>query len=91
MRVGAGKRVDFCRGFVLKEIKLLSLRPARHMGVLLFHRVMSVSDGKARSRAILVFFGLDSAPPSFRHVGSLKRCSRVRRPSDLDNLRRRGT
>ena len=52
------------------------------MGVLLFHRVMSVSDGKARSRAILVFFGLDSAPPSFRHVGSLKRCSRVRRPSD---------
>ena len=30
-------------------------------------RVMSVSDRKARSRAIPVFFGLDPAPPSFRH------------------------
>ena len=36
--------------------------------MLLFHREMSVRDGKARSRAILVFFGLDPAPPSFRHA-----------------------
>ena len=55
--------VSFC--LVLKEVKLLILRPTRHTGALLFHRVMSVSDGKARSRAVLVFFGLDSAPPSF--------------------------
>ena len=52
--------VSFC--LVLKEITLFILRPARHTGALLFHRVMSVSDGKARSRAILVLFGLD--PPS---------------------------
>ena len=50
---------------VLKKVKLIILRPTTHTGVLLFHRVMSVSDGKARSRAILVFFGLDPAPPSF--------------------------
>ena len=55
--------VSFC--LVLKEVKGLILRPTRHMGALLFHRVMSVSDGKARSRAVLVFFGLDPAPPSF--------------------------
>ena len=47
--------------------------------MLLFHRVMSVRDGKARSRAILVFFGLDPAPPSFQHARP-----RVRRPSGLD-------
>ena len=38
--------VPFC--LVLKEVKLLILRPT-HTGVLLFHRVMSVSDGEARS------------------------------------------
>ena len=48
--------------------------------MLLFHRAMSVRDGKARSRAILVFFGLDPAPPSFRHARP-----RVRRPSGLDS------
>ena len=48
--------------------------------MLLFHRAMSVRDGKARSRAVLVFFGLDPAPPSFQHARP-----RVRRPSDLDS------
>ena len=48
--------------------------------MLLFHRAMSVRDGKARSRAILVFFGLDPALPSFRHARP-----RVRRPSGLDS------
>ena len=48
--------------------------------MLLFHRVMSVCDGKARSRAILVFFGLDPAPPSFRHARP-----RVKRPWRLDS------
>ena len=47
--------------------------------MLLFHRAMSVHDGKARSRAILVLFGRDPAPPSFRHARSC-----VRRPSGLD-------
>ena len=64
--------VSFC--LVLKEVKLFILRQTRHTGVLLFHRVMSVSDGKARSRAIIVFFGLDPAPPSFRRVRPPKRC-----------------
>ena len=36
-------------------------------------RVISISDGKTRSRAILVFFGLDPAPPSFRHARPPKR------------------
>ena len=31
---------------LLKEIKLLILRLTRHTGALLFHRVVSVSDGK---------------------------------------------
>ena len=66
VRVDAGKHVDFCRGFVLstaEKAKLLILRPTRHTGALLFHRVVSVSDGKPRSvSAILVFFGLDPAP-----------------------------
>ena len=48
--------------------------------MLLFHRAMSVRDGKAQSRAILVFFGLDPAPPSFRHARP-----RVRRPWRLDS------
>ena len=48
--------------------------------MLLFHRAMSVRDRKARSRAILVFFGLDPAPPSFRHARP-----RVRRPWRLDS------
>ena len=62
-----------------EKIKLFILRPTRHTGVLLFHRAMSVRDGKARFRAILVFFRLDPAPPSFRHARP-----RVRRPSGLD-------
>ena len=64
--------VSFCQ--VLKDVKLLVLRPTKHTGVLLFHRVISVSDGKARSRAILVFFGFDPAPPNFRHARPPKRC-----------------
>ena len=36
--------VSLC--LLLKRVELLILRPARHTGVLLFHRVMSVSDGK---------------------------------------------
>ena len=60
---------------VLKEVKLLILRLTRHTGALLFHRVMSVSDGKPRSvSTVLVFFGLDPAPPSFRHARPPKRC-----------------
>ena len=55
--------VSFC--LVLKEVKLLILRPTRHTSALIFHRVLSVSDEKARSRAILVFFRLDLIPPSF--------------------------
>ena len=66
---------------LLKEVKLLILCPTRHTGGLLFQRAMSVCDGKARSRAILVFFGLDPASPSFRHARL-----RVRRPSGLDPL-----
>ena len=59
--------ISFC--LVLKEVKLLILRPSRHTGALLFHRVMSVSDGKPRSvSTILVFFGHDPSPPSFRHT-----------------------
>ena len=59
---------------LLKGEKFLILRPTRHASVLLFHRAMSVRDGKARSRAILAFFGLDPAPPSFRHARPPKRC-----------------
>ena len=70
--------VSFC--LLLKGVELLILSPTRHTGVLLFHRAMSVRDGKARSRAILVFFGLDPATPSFRHA-----CPRVRRPSGFDS------
>ena len=64
---------------LLKGVELLILCPTRHTGVLLFQRAMSVRDGKARSRAILVFFGIDPAPPSFRHARL-----RVRRPPGLD-------
>ena len=60
--------------------KVTYLCPTRHTGVLLFHRAVSVRDGKARSRAILVFFGLDPAPPSFRHARP-----RVRRRSGVDS------
>ena len=70
--------VTFC--LLLKGVQLLILSPTRHTSVLLFHRAMSVRDGKARSRAILVFFGLDPAPPSFRHA---RPC--VRRPWRLDS------
>ena len=64
--------VSLC--LVLEEVKLLILRPTKHTSVLILHRVMSVSDGKARSGVILVFFGLDLAPPSFRHDRPPKRC-----------------
>ena len=75
VRVDAGKHVGFCRGFVLSTAELLILRPTRHTGALLFHRVVSVSDGKLRSvSTILVFFGLDPAPPSFRHGRPPKWC-----------------
>ena len=70
--------VSFC--LPLKGVELLILSPTGHTGVLLFHRAMSVRDGKARSRAILVFFGLDPAPPSSRHARP-----RVRRPLGLDS------
>ena len=36
--------VLFC--LLLKGVELLILRPTRHTGALLFHRVMSLSDGK---------------------------------------------
>ena len=78
VRVDAGKHVGFCRGFVLstaEKVKLFILRPTRHTGELLFYRAMSVSDGKPRSVSrILVFFGLDPAPPSFQHARPPKRC-----------------
>ena len=70
--------VSFC--LLLKEVELLILCSTRHTGVLVFHRAMSVRDEKARSRAILVLFGLDPAPPSFRHARP-----RVRRPWRLDS------
>ena len=81
IRVDAGKHVDFCRGFVLstaERSRVTYFKSDKAYG--LFHRVMSLRDGKARSRAILVFFGLDPAPPSFRHARP-----RVRRPSGLDS------
>ena len=71
--------VSFC--LLLRGVELLILRPTRQTGSLLFHRVVSVSDGKTTSvSTILVFFGLDPAPPSFRHARP-----RVRRPSGLDS------
>ena len=82
VRVDAGKHVDFCRGFVLstaERSRVTYFKSGKAYGVLLFHRAMSVRDGKARSRAKLVFFGLDPAPPSFRHARP-----RVRRPWRLD-------
>ena len=36
--------VPFC--LLLKGVELLILRPTRHTGALLFHRVVSVSNGK---------------------------------------------
>ena len=59
VRVDASKHVDFCRGFVLssaEKVKLLILRPTRHTSALLFHRVMSVSDGKPRSVSTILVF-----------------------------------
>ena len=62
LRVGAGaKQVDFCRGSVpcrvLNGGNLLILRPIKQTSMLILHNkvVMSVSDRKARSRAIPVF------------------------------------
>ena len=62
VRIYASKHVDFCRGFVLstaERSRVTYFKSDKAYGVLLFHRAMSVRDGKARSRAILVFFGLD--------------------------------
>ena len=70
--------VSFC--LLLKGVELLILRPTRYTSVLLFHWTMSARHGKARYRAILVFFGLDPAPPSFRHARP-----RVRHPWRLDS------
>ena len=85
VRVDAGKHVDFCRGSVLST--------AERSRVTYFttdkaHERAAVSQGgvgkrwkKSRSvSTILVFFGLDPAPPSFRHARP-----RVRRPSGLDS------
>ena len=36
--------VPFC--LLLEGVELLIIRPTRHTGALLFHRVVSVSDGK---------------------------------------------
>ena len=83
VRVDAGKHIDFCRGFVLstaERSRVTYFKSDKAYGVLLFHRAMSVRDGKARSRAILVFFGLEPAPPSFGHARP-----RVRRPWRLDS------
>ena len=83
LRVDAGTHVDFCSGFVLSTAergRVTYFKSDRAYGVLLFHRAMSVRDGKPRSREILVFFGLDPAPPSFRYA-----LPRVRRPSGLDS------
>ena len=83
VRVYAGKHVDFCRGFVLstaERSRVTYFKSDKAYDVLLFHRAMSVRNGKVRSRAILVFFGLDPAPPSFRHARP-----RVRRPSGSDS------
>ena len=33
-------------GLLLKEVELFIIRPTRHTGALLFHGVVSVSDGK---------------------------------------------
>ena len=71
--------VPFC--LLLKGVELLILRPTRHTSALLFHRVVSVSDGKITE----CFYDtrilrLDPAPPSFRHARP-----RVRRPSGLDS------
>ena len=50
VRVDAGKHVDFWRGFVLSTAERRRVTyftsDKRHTGALLFHRVMSVSDGK---------------------------------------------
>ena len=55
--------VSFC--LVLKEVKLLILRPTRQTSALLFHRVVSVSDGKPRSvSTIILFFGHNPEPSS---------------------------
>ena len=83
LRVDAGKHVDFCCSFVLSTAergRFTYFKSDRAYGVLLFQRAMSVRDGKARSRAILVFFGLDPAPASFRHARP-----RVKRSSGLDS------
>ena len=71
--------VPFC--LLLKGVELLILRPTRHTSALLFHRVVSVSDGKITecfydNRILWAC----PAPPSFRHARP-----RVRRPSGLDS------
>ena len=50
LRVDAGKHVDICRGFVLSTAergRVTYFKSDRAYGVLLFHRAMSVRDGKS--------------------------------------------
>ena len=68
------KSVDGRTRSSLKWGNLLILRLKKQTSVLMLLRVMSVSDRKVRFRAILIFFGLDPAPPSFRHARPPTRC-----------------
>ena len=84
VRVDAGKHVDFCRGFVLSTAE--RGRVTYFKSDKAYERA-AISQGdvgtrrkSTRSRAILVFFGLDPAPPSFRHARP-----RVRRPWRLNS------
>ena len=52
--------VSFC--LLLKGVELLILCSTGHTGSLLFHRAMSVRDGKARSKTILYSSGLTLPP-----------------------------
>ena len=65
---------------LLKGVELLILSPTGHTACCYFTGRCRYAMEKARSRAILVFFGLDPARPSFRHARP-----RVRRPSGLDS------
>ena len=68
----SAKQVELYRGSVpcrvLKGVNLVILRLKKQTSMLMLFRVMSVSDRKARSRAIPVLSGLDHAPPSFQNA-----------------------
>ena len=78
VRVYAGKHVNFCRGFVLSTAK--RSRVIRACCYFTGRCRYAMEKHGQTSRAILVFFGLDPAPPSFRHARP-----RVRRPWRLDS------